>query len=560
MPGIFKKLSATDVKITPFEAHKQYNNVNLASIGASTSSLAWSGKNKSEFSTGSKKYYQLDKLYYRNYIQERAYRLELDDATYTTQERRLYQSASILSLSQKTFGFEVQPESFQISGSKGSLQFDFKDDGFGNLYDVNKGKDNFPNEDYRLLYIGPTQAFKRTDLTLNYENGSTYVNSPFPNGYTRTVYDDSYFLNEVEFNNVNFVTSSNSGFHSIKTSATDSFIKIPHQSQFNFEPDEDFTINFYYDINTTDHYNSTASNDYFILTKEGTKTIASLPSEKTQDVSLRESGSSQIKTAPVGNQFPYRIYYKGNYPNANTASLFFERSDGEATQFVSSSFFLSASTDKQKFISCRSLDGALFLQVNSTSERSTAQNSPTLNKTVSNKADITLYNKPNPNGSYSNYIGNDGGQISQLMMWNEGLTDPEIVNVSESIVGTPNVGNLFYDNGFAIITHPTYMDVFNGGVLNTIKYKNTVLITENEYQCTMTEDEFEFTTNPTVRKIPFSDSEDIANFATGSQFKPYITSVGLYDDDGNLLVLGKLGQPIKASSETDTTFVIRFDT
>jgi len=55
MPGIFKKLNASDVKITPFEAHKQYNTVDLASIGASTSSLAWSGKNKSEFTTGSRK-------------------------------------------------------------------------------------------------------------------------------------------------------------------------------------------------------------------------------------------------------------------------------------------------------------------------------------------------------------------------------------------------------------------------------------------------------------------------------------------------------------------------
>ena len=95
MPGIFKKLNASDVKITPFEAHKQYNTVDLASIGASTSSLFWSNHNKSKFSDGSKKYYQLDKLYYRNYIQERAYRLELDDATYTTQERRLYKSASL---------------------------------------------------------------------------------------------------------------------------------------------------------------------------------------------------------------------------------------------------------------------------------------------------------------------------------------------------------------------------------------------------------------------------------------------------------------------------------
>ena len=104
------------------------------------------------------------------------------------------------------------------------------------------------------------------------------------------------------------------------------------------------------------------------------------------------------------------------------------------------------------------------------------------------------------------------------------------------------------------------MSLFDGGSIDALSYKNTHLITENEYQCTMTEDEFEFTTNNSARKIPFSQNEDIANFATGSNFKPYITSVGLYDDDGNLLVTGKLGQPIKASSETDTTFVIRFDT
>ena len=49
MPGVFKKLNASDIKITPFEAHKQYNTTDLASIGANTSSLAWNGINKSEF-------------------------------------------------------------------------------------------------------------------------------------------------------------------------------------------------------------------------------------------------------------------------------------------------------------------------------------------------------------------------------------------------------------------------------------------------------------------------------------------------------------------------------
>ena len=140
------------------------------------------------------------------------------------------------------------------------------------------------------------------------------------------------------------------------------------------------------------------------------------------------------------------------------------------------------------------------------------------------------------------------------------MNTDEIAMVSESFTGTYPIGNLFYDNGFATLTHPKYMSLFDGGNLNTLKYKNTYLITENEYQCTMTEDEFEFTTNPTARKIPSIKSEDIADFTTGSAFKPYVTTVGLHDDDGNLLVVGKLGQPIKASSETDTTFIIRFDT
>lgn len=565
MPGIFKKLSANDIKITPFEAHKFYRiNNNLASIGASTASLAWSNQNKSTFSSGSKQYYQIDKLYYRNYIQERANRLELDDATYTTQERRLYQSASILSLSQKTFGSEVQPNKFSLSVTKGGITYNISDDGFGNLYDTNIGKDNFPNEDYRVFYLSPVKGFKRADLTIDYETGNEYVNVPFPNGYSDTVYDDSYFLNPVKFNKVNFVINNNSNSHNIRSAASDSYIKIPHRPQFNFENTEDFTINFYYDLNQVDHNNSTSSLDYFILTKEGTKTVPILPSEGTQYTSLSATGSAKLGTAPVGPQFPYRIYYKGNYPAANTASLFFEKSDGETTQFVSASFFLSGSTETQKFISCVNDDGNLTLHVygngNEVKESSTDQNSPTLSKTTSNKADITLYNKPNPNGSYSNFIGYEGGQISQLMIWNQALSTSEVINISKSIVGTPNVGNLFYDNGFAVLTHPKYMNLFDGASNVYVDYYNTHLITENEYQCTMTEDEFEFTTNISARKIPFSDNEDIANFATGSNFKPYITTVGLYDDNGNLLAVGKLGQPIKASSETDTTFVIRFDT
>ena len=740
MPGIFKKLNASDAKITPFEAHKQYNTVDLTSIGASTSSLAWSGKNKSEFTDSNIKYYQLNKLYYRNYIQERAHRLELDDATYTTQERRLYEKASLISLSQKTFGSEVQPNSFELSGSKSALQFYFKDDGFGNLYDVNLGKDNFPNEDNRVFYLAPVNAFKRADLTLDYETGNKYVNSPFSNSYSRTLYDDSYFLNTLTYTNVDFIKGLNDStsepqfqigqavvgtsvvadiidVYGIKSSNSDSLIQIDHQPYLNFNKDESFTITFFYDPTAQDMLNAdlgqvdkitfpftnlntsslehnsadggrrilitnnsgdefylafsgsgyvaptsatgsatlvkcdlvnfdtnndgvltaeslaysvrnilggisnivpvpdsfdltsgevafgtsitpslalpfqtdissslgitTASlstitiapsaSDHYILSKEGTKTAVTLPSEGTQHTSLSTSGSSQIGTEPVGPQFPYRIFYRvGESPNS--ASLHFERSDGDATQVVSCSFFggvNSNNSSRRHVTAMAETDSKISLEIkgntiSATTQDSTTQGSPILTNHCTNQANVTLFAKSNPDGTYTNGLNTGAGQISQLMIWNKNLSTAELNNVHDSITGTYPVGNLFYDNGFAAITHPKYMNIFNNDSisnnLKTLKYKNTHLITENEYQCTMNENEFEFTRNVSARKIPTSENEDIANFATGSNFKPYITTIGLYDDNANLLMVGKLAQPVRASSETDTTFIIRYDT
>ena len=53
---------------------------------------------------------------------------------------------------------------------------------------------------------------------------------------------------------------------------------------------------------------------------------------------------------------------------------------------------------------------------------------------------------------------------------------------------------------------------------------------------------------------------ELANFTTSSYFKPYVTTIGLYNENNDLLVVGKLGQPIRMSDETDTTFIMRWDT
>jgi len=571
MPGVFKKLNASDVKITPFEAHKQYNNTDLASIGASTASLVWDNRNKSEFTTGSRKYYQLDKLYYRNYIQERAYRLELDDATYTTQERRLYQSASLLSLSQKTFGSEVQPSTFNLSVTKNSIQRNFADDGFGNLYDTDLGKDNFPNEDNRVLYIAPVNGFKRADLTLDPKTGNRYVNAPFSNGYSKTNYDDSYFQNIVTFKNSSFknylAPSFNThgiGKHSTLV-ASSSRVRIQNRSYLNFN-DDDFTICFYFFPSTaltTLHNEITGSgNECYILSKEGAQSSPPLGSEAGGDYSLNTSGALDITTTPSNPAYPYRVYMKDDPTTTDVScSIFLERFDGDNLAIVSGNFYVPSDNGKSTHILLQKKGSSLEIYKNGTLVGSGTDNTT---KTCQNKADLFIFDKQNSNGTFytgSTNWGADGTfRPHQFQMWNKSMSTDEIAMVSESFTGTYPVGNIFYDNGFAVLTHPKHMSLFDGGILNTLSYKNTHLITENEYQCTMNENEFEFTRNISARKITTDESEDIANFATGSNFKPYITTIGLYDDNANLLVVGKLAQPVRASSETDTTFVIRYDT
>ena len=93
-----------------------------------------------------------------------------------------------------------------------------------------------------------------------------------------------------------------------------------------------------------------------------------------------------------------------------------------------------------------------------------------------------------------------------------------------------------------------------------MSFKNIHPIYENEYQCTINHDEYNFTHNISTRKIKSDQKPDLANFTTGSTFRPYVTTVGLYNENHELLVVGKLGQPVKMSNETDTTFVLRWDT
>lgn len=126
------------------------------------------------------------------------------------------------------------------------------------------------------------------------------------------------------------------------------------------------------------------------------------------------------------------------------------------------------------------------------------------------------------------------------------------------ISGSTNVGNVFYDYGVIVLNASASSNWSNAFSYCNLEFKNTYVMEEHEYMCNIGKEEFNASTNQSILSdIP---NKKLKSIVTSSAWNPYITTVGLYDQDNNLLAIGKLGQPIKKSEKYDTSFIIRFDT
>ena len=91
-----------------------------------------------------------------------------------------------------------------------------------------------------------------------------------------------------------------------------------------------------------------------------------------------------------------------------------------------------------------------------------------------------------------------------------------------------------------------------------VSFSSSLRIYEHQYKCTINENEFQYSLNKTLLSGSLDDV--YYDFVTGSSFTPYISTVGLYNENNELLVVGKMSSPIPISQYTDTTVIINFDT
>jgi hypothetical protein len=92
-----------------------------------------------------------------------------------------------------------------------------------------------------------------------------------------------------------------------------------------------------------------------------------------------------------------------------------------------------------------------------------------------------------------------------------------------------------------------------------LSFTNEHTVYENYITAQIKENEFNLTYNPSLLQTSSNAYSEVKNFATGSDFQPYASTLGLYNNNNELLMVAKFGQPVPISTETDMTFLIRYD-
>ena len=123
--------------------------------------------------------------------------------------------------------------------------------------------------------------------------------------------------------------------------------------------------------------------------------------------------------------------------------------------------------------------------------------------------------------------------------------------------GGSNYGEGIYGSGTYGADYLPFIENFISSSNVTCSFSSSFSLYETQYKCTIRENEFNFSLNPSI--ISGSTDGTPYDFVTSSYFNPYVTTVGLYNEEQELIAIGKLSQPLPISSTTDTTILINID-
>jgi len=519
-PTVFKKIDSSDVKINAFQVYKTWNIIS----GSSTSSalplvgiysninvlpvlgtnLTYNDSSNIDGSLQTITYYSVNHQYYK-YKQYPSLTYGPTDLNRT--KKFLYQSASIISFPQVKIGEGIKKESFILTGS-------FI---YGSIY----GTSYYGTGSYTVtvpVFIKSDRYGNLYDASFN--TASIISKNTFYEGFNEYFDSNRIAYEYANVTYVNGITTSNGFAGPIGLSAEftgTGYIRTSIDGVYNRQTN--YAISFF-----ISGANSTNDNE-LIITKASSSLAPQYP------FSIELSGSNQIVYKIAGST-EFKTTLTSSIIADTWTHVLCQKSGSDMQMYINGVLHASASSNLLSFI-----------------------NSPfTASARIDNSAELFI-------GGFDTTSMNLQGKLDEIRIYNKALTSTEVGYLADRSEGgtflqTNHVGNVFTKQGLAVISSPDYRydDILY--LPYSASYKSTITLYEMNVTTRLDSGDFNMSSNLTLTG---DDDSTYQSFVSGSSFAPYITTIGLYDDAGQLLAIGKLAQPIRKRSDVDMNFLIRLD-
>jgi len=609
MSEVFKTFEKDDIQVRGFSANKSYD-LTLSDYSASylPDQPVLVGSNQivpaingyvgkadrfSEFNSGSEDlnsvaaipsrsvWDNLWHMYYRDWPNHGQVFCTSGDSR---EHRELYDTAYVISVPHYIYGQQLHKGSVELSftsnaPSGATHTINLKDDGYGNLYNSAYATSSGNTKD---LSVPPNEGtvvylpFK--DLTpYQYmpSHGKGYLNQQLALG---SIQDFSMYQNKISSNRVKVITGSYYGTGieftgkygdstTIATGSTEqkfleswSYAKIDpdyaQNDQVDFIENEDFAVCFYLKVNASQY---SGSNSF------PTSTILShVIKTQNSESFIIGTDANDLSTGDNNSQYPFKIYF-----NNSNGHLCASRKDGSGNVGTCIADGDDIRDGVWRHIIFQKSGSDLDLYVNyslNTGDHGTMVDSGQIrnqNPIILGGQQYSLEGITNPttNTRPSEFYMTRpfGGQMDEFRIYSGSLSSAQINYMSASSgTGQNHWGNVFYEHGQIVLTHPSSSYISKAPRTANVKFRNTTRITENLFTCEAKASEYNQTFNPST--ISNHKTKELHKYTNSNTWTPYITRIGLYNDAGELLVIGSLAQPIQKMVDYDMSFVVRFDT
>jgi hypothetical protein len=532
---VFKKIPKSDVKCSLFFAYKTWTIPSGSSSNlitplkakyCTTQTLLTSGAlaNKDKNANGSLQtvtYHSINNLVYKR--KNQPYHT-YGGTNLNNTKKALYESASILSFPYAVVGEGIKPASFtfNIPGTAS-----LKSDNYGNIYDTG---------------IDTSSIISNTKF---YEGFNEYFDSTRISNVFKSLTADTWQS-----------YSGGTMFQSIEGVPTTSGTQksVGYAARFNNVPTDGVATKINGSYNKTDDY----SVSFWIYTP--TYKIAESHVVGLDSNPIYQNGIAMYRWQ--GDKYPFDIVLTYDRIKFEIAS------DSSNRTYMYS--VTSIPTASWTHVVCQKTGSNIELYINGTFNTS-ASSASWINKTDTsiskNINELTIGNKIyqwNYKNSANTYQLTRplNGSIDELRIYNKALSVAQISLLNNrnettgSFLQTNIVGTVFHKHGLAVISSPLpkYNNILNSNYTTT--HNSTKRLYEFNVLTRVLASEFNMSTNMSLLT---TNTNQLQSFTTGSDFSPYITTIGLYNKHGQLLAVGKLGQAIKKRDDVNMNFVIRID-